>query len=117
MQINDRFGAAAAFETVSLPDGTEAAVSTEHTAALYVNEQPAFRVVCTPELLPQLALGRLLTEGWIASAGEVEQIAADTGLSKVTVRRYLNYLIGTSKAESQVDYSTGDRPRVEYRSR
>ena len=46
-----------------------------------------------------------------------QQIAADTGLSKVTVRRYLNYLIGTSKAESQVDYSTGGRPRVEYRSR
>ena len=48
MQINDRFGAAAAFETVSLPDGTEAAVPTEHAAAFYVNEQPAFRVVCTP---------------------------------------------------------------------
>mgnify|MGYP002537487616 CR=1 FL=1 len=62
VQINDRFGAAAAFETVSLPNGTEAAVPTEHAAALYVNEQPAFRVVCTPELLPQLALGRLLTE-------------------------------------------------------
>ena len=46
-----------------------------------------------------------------------EQIAADTGLSKVTVRRYLNYLIGTSEAESQVDHSTGGRPRVEYRSR
>lgn len=46
-----------------------------------------------------------------------EQIAADTGLSKVTVRRYLNYLIGTNEAESQVDYSTGGRPRVEYRSK
>ena len=46
-----------------------------------------------------------------------EQIAADTGLSKVTVRRYLNYLIGTNEAESQVDYSTGGRPRVEYRNK
>ena len=46
-----------------------------------------------------------------------EQIAADTGLSKVTVRRYLNYLIGTGEVESQVDYSTGSRPRVEYRNR
>lgn len=45
-----------------------------------------------------------------------EQIAADTGLSKVTVRRYLNYLIGIKQAESRVDYSTGGRPRVEYRS-
>ena len=85
MQINDRFGAAAAFETVSLPDGTEAAVPTEHAVALYVNEQPAFRVVCTPELLPQLALGRLLTEGWIASAGEVEQIAVCAEGLKISV--------------------------------
>ncbi len=46
-----------------------------------------------------------------------EQIASDTGLSKVTVRRYLNYLIGMNEAESQVDYSTGGRPWVEYRSR
>lgn len=46
-----------------------------------------------------------------------EQIASDTGLSKVTVRRYLNYLIGMNEAESQVDYSTSGRPRVEYRSR
>lgn len=29
----------------------------------------------------------------------------------------LQQLIGTNEAESQVDYSTGGRPRVEYRSR
>lgn len=58
MQITDLFGAAAAFETVRMPDGTEAAIPTEHAAVIYVNEQPAFRVVCTPQLLPQLALGR-----------------------------------------------------------
>lgn len=44
-----------------------------------------------------------------------EQLSADTGLSKVTIRRYLNYLIGTGGAVSRVDYSTGGRPRVEYR--
>lgn len=52
MQRIDLFGAAAAFETVRMPDGTEAAIPTEHAAVLYVNEQPAFRVVCTPQLLP-----------------------------------------------------------------
>lgn len=46
-----------------------------------------------------------------------EQIAADTGLSKVTVRRYLNYLIGIDEVQSRTDYSTGGRPRVEYRAR
>ena len=71
LQITDRFGAQAAFASLRLPDGTEANVPAEHAAAIYVNEQPAFRVVCTPALLPQLALGRLLTEGWIASADEV----------------------------------------------
>ena len=41
MQRIDLFGAAAAFETVRMPDGTEAAIPTEHAAVLYVNEQPA----------------------------------------------------------------------------
>ena len=85
MQINDLFGRAAAFETVRLPDGTAAVLPAEHAAALYVNEQPAFRVVCTPELLPQLALGRLLTEGWITSAQEVEQAAVCAEGLKISV--------------------------------
>ena len=85
LQITDRFGAQAAFASLRLPDGTEATVPAEHAAAIYVNEQPAFRVVCTPALLPQLALGRLLTEGWIASADEVEQIAVCAEGAKVQV--------------------------------
>lgn len=83
LQITDRFGAQTAFASLRLPDGTEATVPAEHAAAIYVNEQPAFRVVCTPALLPQLALGRLLTEGWIASADEVEQIAVCAEGAKV----------------------------------
>ncbi len=99
MQINDLFGAAAAFETVRMPDGTEAAIPTEHAAVIYVNEQPAFRVVCTPQLLPQLALGRLLTEGWIASAEEVEQIAVCAEGLKVNI--YLNHPLTARRAAAQ----------------
>lgn len=99
MQINDLFGAAAAFETVRMPDGTEAAIPTEHAAVLYVNEQPAFRVVCTPQLLPQLALGRLLTEGWIAAAEEVEQIAVCAEGLKVNI--YLNHPLTARRAAAQ----------------
>ena len=99
MQINDLFGAAAAFETVRMPDGTEAAIPTEHAAVIYVNEQPAFRVVCTPQLLPQLALGRLLTEGWIASAEEVEQIAVCAEGLKVNL--YLNHPLTARRAAAQ----------------
>ena len=99
MQINDLFGAAAAFETVRMPGGTEAAIPTEHAAVIYVNEQPAFRVVCTPQLLPQLALGRLLTEGWIASAEEVEQIAVCAEGLKVNI--YLNHPLTARRAAAQ----------------
>ena len=104
MQINDLFGRAAAFETVRLPDGTAAVLPAEHAAALYVNEQPAFRVVCTPELLPQLALGRLLTEGWITSAQEVEQAAVCAEGLKVNV--YLNHRLTARGAADNVTLSS-----------
>ena len=46
-----------------------------------------------------------------------DAVAKTVGLSRVTVRRYLNYLSETGEAESKVDYSTGGRPSVEYRIR
>lgn len=99
LQITDRFGAQAAFASLQLPDGTEGCVPAEHAAAIYVNEQPAFRVVCTPALLPQLALGRLLTEGWIASADEVAQIAVCAEGAKVQV--YLRHPLAARSAAAQ----------------
>lgn len=86
MQIMDQFGAAPGAESVRMPDGTERTLAAEHAAAILVNEQPAFRVVCTPELLPQLALGRLLTEGWINSADEVERVAVCAQGLKISVQ-------------------------------
>ena len=85
MQIMDQFGAAPGAESVRMPDGTERTLAAEHAAAILVNEQPAFRVVCTPELLPQLALGRLLTEGWITAADEVERVAVCAQGLKISV--------------------------------
>lgn len=43
-----------------------------------------------------------------------EELAGETKLSKVTVRRYMNYLIEQKKAVSRVNYSTGGRPSIEY---
>ena len=99
LQLIDRFGAQAAFASLRLPDGTEACVPVEHAATLYVNEQPAFRVVCTPALLPQLALGRLLTEGWIPSVDEVAQIAVCAEGAKIQV--YLRHPLRTRSAPAQ----------------
>ena len=44
-----------------------------------------------------------------------ESISAVSGLSKVTVRHYLNFLMETGVLSSSIDYETGGRPRVLYR--
>ena len=44
-----------------------------------------------------------------------EEIAEKTGLTSVTVRRYMTYLTETGIAESEMNYETGGRPRVVYR--
>lgn len=99
IRVDDRFVESAACEQLRLPDGTEAVLPTEHAAVIYVNEQPAFRVVCTPALLPQLALGRLLTEGWIASVEEVEQIAVCAQGLKIQV--YLSHPLAARSTAAQ----------------
>ena len=99
MVIADRFKSRPGAETVRLPSGGEMTLAVEHAAAILVNEQTAFRVVCTPELLPQLALGRLLTEGWITCADEVEQIAVCAEGLKVSV--HLTHPLETAAAAGQ----------------
>lgn len=43
-----------------------------------------------------------------------EEIAAKVKLSRVTVRRYLNYLAEIHEIASSVDYQTGGRPSIIY---
>lgn len=44
-----------------------------------------------------------------------EEISSAINLSKVTIRRYLNYLIDSKEVCSNVDYKTGGRPSMKYR--
>lgn len=44
-----------------------------------------------------------------------EEIAEEVGLSRVTIRRYMNYLEQNHQVESQIDYETGGRPSIKYR--
>jgi response regulator of citrate/malate metabolism len=44
-----------------------------------------------------------------------EELAAMVGFSKVTIRRYLNYLLQTKRAECVINYETGGRPSMKYR--
>ena len=43
-----------------------------------------------------------------------ERIASSAGLSVVTARRYLNFLLECNEAESRIKYDTGGRPCVVY---
>jgi FdhD protein len=49
-------------------------VPEEEVIALHVNGQPLVRLMCTPTLLEELALGFLFNEGLIEEAGEVEEV-------------------------------------------
>ena len=55
--------------------------------AVYINERLAMRLTCTPQHLDELILGRLLTEGLILRAEDVQQIyICEKGLrAKVTL--------------------------------
>lgn len=44
-----------------------------------------------------------------------EQISEQVHLSRITVRRYLNYLVETGELVSTIDYQTGGRPSIKYR--
>ena len=57
----------------------------EHLVEIYVNEILIMKVVCTPEYLVELVLGRLFTEGVIESIDEIEGIFICESGSRVTV--------------------------------
>ncbi len=42
-------------------------------------------------------------------------VAAALNLSRITVRRYMNYLLKNNEVSSRIDYNTGGRPSIMYR--
>lgn len=50
-------------------------------------------------------------KGTLMSSNE---IASEVNLSRITVRRYMNYLVENREIISQIDYSTGGRPSIKY---
>ena len=62
-------------------------IAAEHRMDVYINERLAMWLTCTPQYLDELVLGRLLTEGLIRRAEDVQQIyICEKGLrAKVTL--------------------------------
>ena len=44
-----------------------------------------------------------------------DEIAERTGLTAVTIRRYMNYLVELGKVQGEINYETGGRPCMLYR--
>ena len=52
-----------------------------------------------------------------ASRGQAltsEEIAEQVHLSRITIRRYVNYMVETGELSSSIDYHTGGRPSIRY---
>ncbi|MEG2871240.1 MAG: response regulator, partial [Clostridium sp.] len=41
-----------------------------------------------------------------------EQVAEQVHLSRITIRRYMNYMADTGEIVSTIDYQTGGRPSI-----
>jgi len=52
--------------------GHETELLTEHSITVFVNEIPTFHISCSPSQLSEMVLGRLLSEGIISSADDVD---------------------------------------------
>lgn len=50
---------------------TEQTLAVEHHIDVFVNDKPAMHLVCTPEHLDELVVGRLFTEGMISGTEDV----------------------------------------------
>ena len=82
MQIVDRFREGETTQTCAAlqlsPDGRseslERTVLSEHSLEVVVNTVPTMRVVCTPNHLVDLVVGRLFTEGIIARAEDIAEL-------------------------------------------
>ncbi len=61
------------------PDGSaearESDIVLEHNMNIYINGQLALRLVCTPNDLAELVIGRLISGGYIKSADEIETLS------------------------------------------
>ena len=56
------------------PKILELNIAAEHHMNVMINTIPTFEVVCSPDFLPQLVVGRLITEGIVSSEEEIEQV-------------------------------------------
>ncbi len=77
-----RYAVATIPATKVQPDGSHHAISlpaaAEEHLDVFINGSLVFQTSCTPELLTELVIGRLVTDGFIADISDVEDVVIDT---------------------------------------
>ncbi len=83
------------------------AVQASHSDSLQNTELPKGIQKKTLQLLTDYMKGK---SGWISG----DQISEEIGLSSVTVRHYMGYLMEIKKIKGEINYETGGRPSMLY---
>lgn len=81
-----------------------------HTAKITQKEYPKGIQSKTLELITEFFASN---PGWISGDTLSEKI----GLSNVTIRHYMNFLVGQNEIEESINYETGGRPSMLYKKR
>ena len=94
-------------------ENLQGSVTQQDLDALFAPQMPTGTL---PKGLQEQTMERvrscLLSTGSAGCTSDV--LAAAAGLSAVTVRRYMNYLVEHGEAFSRINYDTGGRPSVSY---
>lgn len=98
---------------------TEEQVLNEHLLDVYINDRLTMKLICLPQHLTELVLGRLLTEHIIRSVDDIEQIyICEYGKrAKVYLRPFQNKesgALGTSFVETTPSCCTGNHILNDY---
>ncbi|MBR3641344.1 MAG: formate dehydrogenase accessory sulfurtransferase FdhD [Oscillibacter sp.] len=100
-------------------DGGALCAAAEHVTEVFVNGAQTMRLICSPTQLPELVLGRLLTEGLISCADDVEHLSVCEYGTRVSVllresapqMRAASETVPTCCTDNRVFFSGGDEPR------
>lgn len=127
MTINNRFAkppqtACANVRIVradGLDDGADVSkLIKEHDMEISINGQPVFRLVCTPDRLVELVLGRIVTQGLIRECDDVESvfICESGAAAKVWLKEGRELLEGDGGLYTEPTCCTQNKPLGNFRT-
>ncbi len=120
MTINNRFAEPSQTAQVKVrvvrADGTKdvsaSGLIKEHYMEISINERPAVRLMCTPNRLAELVLGRIVTEGLIRECGDVDSVfICEAGnAAKVYLKEGMELFEGDGELYTEPTCCTQNKP-------